>query len=310
MDIGIESIAQSTYVDENTDPLEATMELMEAVIVMENTATELDGLLTLEANLEDIKACITEHGIDAGVETLVGKEVEAICGRFDKDDPEGTLAGFDAGFESITQKTKDIIARIIEAIKKFFAKLVVNKNLIENAYSQQLQRVTSLKTRSWKKEKNEYEFFNDGEVHDLIKKGKDAVSTVFGELEKQKWSVKSTDKDIDALADGSLVKNLRQQSKLEANKETIKCNDITAKKAFSNIEKQGAAAFTLLGDIAKMKTDIERINPKYIEDKTPGKDKGIPVTKALRGSSNFLAASSIVILKDMRTMTSVLKNIK
>ena len=302
IDIGLEAMLEPTLDTAVVYDAEVALDMMESAMLLEADVAELDGMLKFEANVSGIAASVKENGIDAGTEALVGSAMSSYFAKWDADDATGTAEVMEAGLETISEKVTEAIRKIVERIRQFFVKLMLNEAGVRKEYNAQRLRIASMKNFVWKKD--EKKFKTPGGVH----KGKalGAVSVAFlvvEELSKNEFNI-SKGKVSDEFMDGTLIKEFRSNAKDTKEFDCSKAKPDTIANIYLKEISDNLDAVNKNTNAAK---NIRSIKTKKIEEATGNL---VNPARAASSAASILTWMNLHYLKIARSHLAILKNIK
>lgn len=299
MNIGIEAMTE-VVLDSDTSIEAAMLEVTEAAVLLQADTEELNMLAMFEENFSAIKSTVVTNGIDAGTESLVGGVMAQQLAVWDAEDIEGTVASMEKTEETTWEKIKDYIQRVFEKIKQFFSKLLLNQAIIEKALQKQLQRVKALKGAEWKKENKQFKFVMSDKAEDIVETVFETTQQVIAAIGSKTFEIKSN-KDMDALVNGDLQKSLKVAFASASSEKA------EGKFKFATVAKRAEALTKSAVNYKRRGQVIKSASVKLLEE---GKNNAYRPARCVGRTSSVLSTCSIGALRDMRTMVSLLKNVK
>lgn len=304
MKIGSEAINQDLEQHEESDCVDV-LELMESVLLMQNTEYKLCKLIDVVDNLGDVKSAIEEHGITTGIELLLADELTSMCGVFDKDSIEGTLEAISDKIRAGAAKTGEVLANFLDDIAKFFQKVAYSKTEIFYRNNKVIKKLQGAKDIKWKDDKKVY-VVNEA-VGSFIE-NIDEISKAMEGFTRLTYSFKSAfgkatkDQFQKLNADIKEVLNQLENNKKQG-KPDIDCSKIQAHTVFSVFSRASALLNTALKDSDAWYKNIKGIKRK----------NGVDVKMQLAAAKDFNRVTYKTILgalKTMHFMTTVMGNMK
>ena len=301
IDIGIESMIEPTLVVEAVYDADVALDLMEEALLLEGEVSELGEMIKFADNVTGIAASVKEHGIDAGTEALVGPAMKGYFEKWDAEDAEGTAEVLVAGLEGVGEKIAEAVRKIIERIRQFFTKIMLNETGVRKAYSAQRIRMEGLKNFVWTKGDKTFKVPGDCD------KGKaEAIyATAWTVLDELKSSEFNIDKKVKPeFLNGSVLKTLRAQDKKTTE---FKCASEKAESVWKDLLKAAADALDYVADGVNNAKVLKSINIKSVEE---GTGNSVPPARAASTAASIFSWYNIYYLKVARSNIAILKNIK
>jgi hypothetical protein len=280
--------------------------LLEATLLVEVAVGELNELARFSETASGIAESVRVHGIDAGTEALVGDAMRSVVAKWDKTDAAGTVAAIEAGLESVKDKVSEAVKRVIERLKSFVEKLVLNGKGLQDSFRKNKIRVGKIEASkfAWKKA--------DKVIKTPGKLGKEGAqlsmqaTAVIMQLKNPKFNMV---KELPAeFMNGSVLKGLREAA---AKTVEFKCADFTTaadiKKQYSEALDAGTKVIADFAGFEELRRTVRAVRVSKVEVADTNK---VPVGRAVATAASMKTFEGIVALRKLRAALAVLKNIK
>ncbi len=305
MNIGTEAVLGTTTTVDVTaeEAYEAALELIESVVVMEESDVELASMFDFLDNADDIITSLKANGVDAGTEALVGTELSTLGIALDANNIDGVCTALEEAKEGLWKRTTEFVKRIFAAIRDFFARLFTNTNHLYKLLVRHEQRIRNINNPDWKSKDKEFKVVDGSAMTSKYTAGKSAITAILNAFKNDDFELAKTG-SLDDFVKGDMAEELRIASKKTI---TIDCEKDDAQNSFDATEIVVKAVAYNVREMQAHAKYIKALKIKKVDETSKNEYKAV---KCARAVAQFTAIAGTAQLRIMRGALRVYRNIK